>query len=225
MLRKAPIPFVGVVVLAVAACWLIVAKIIVPQKDAEISVKQSTIDYLKLKLDEARKENENLSHRRAIDAAKAQPHEIVGFTAFEATLALQLEAQYEAIKEKRAAAASSLSEYLQNGNWGALTNSEGLDDVLDFFEDLGLYWKKQQVSEIALHHYFYSAMRTYCQNIENYIADVQKEEGGTIWENVEPLFKRLTEIEAEKLKRLPSDCRWDKATQLDYLKSEMKLKP
>jgi len=128
---------------------------------------------------------------------------------------------------ERAEAAAAINEYLQKGNWDAVTNQDDIDsmeDVLGFFDELGFYWKHGEISSDVLYEHFYNDMRTYCQATMGYIHDDQRRESKADWECVEPLFNELTRIEAKRNGVNVTNCVWDMKTLQDNLTSEMRLK-
>lgn len=71
-----------------------------------------------------------------------------------------------------------------------------IDEVLDFFEDLGFYERGGQISVEVIHHHFYYWIRGYYRAAEPYIKARQAEESAT-WEHLEPLLALLQRVEAE----------------------------
>lgn len=131
------------------------------------------------------------------------------------------------LASERSEAAAAITEYLQKGNWDAVTNQDGIDsmeDVLGFFDELGFYWKHGEISSDVLYEHFYNDMRTYCQATMGYIHENQKAESKADWEYAEPLFNELTRIEAKRNGMNVTNCIWDMKTLRDNLKSEMRLR-
>jgi hypothetical protein len=143
-------------------------------------------------------------------------------------LAFHFEENFDKLRPDRIQAAAAINEYLGKGkNWDGVTNEnelDGLESVLSFFEELGYQWKNEQISSQVLHEYFYSDMRTYCQESLSYIHKEQQKESKADYEYVEPLFNELTRIEAKKIGKDVTNCVWDDTKLNDYLKSEMRLK-
>jgi hypothetical protein len=71
---------------------------------------------------------------------------------------------------------------------------EKVDDVLDFFEDLGFYVRGDQMSAQVAHHHFYYWLRSYWLLSKKYI-NHRREEEPEQWKNVEYLFKITAHIE------------------------------
>jgi hypothetical protein len=132
--------------------------------------------------------------------------------------------KFDSLESKRSMAASEIYEYLQKGNWNLVKNTEQLDSILDFFEDLGFYSENKQISDVILHQEFYSQMRTYCQPAERYIKETEIDEPAD-WNHVLPLFQRLTKIEAEQSKNPPELCVRSDPTELKYVQAEIALTP
>jgi hypothetical protein len=142
-------------------------------------------------------------------------------------LILRYQDRYEdRMISERVQAATAISDYLQKGNWDAVSdrNIDSLEDVLAFYDELGFYWKNHEVSDDVLYEHFYSDMRTYCQVGINYIHVNQKKDSPADWEYVEPLFDELTRMEAKRIGKDFSSCTWDTNTLQEYLNSEMRLK-
>jgi hypothetical protein len=128
----------------------------------------------------------------------------------------------------RAHAAAAINKYMEKRDWNSVTNDDeldGLENVLDFFDELGFYWKSGDISGTVLHEHFYFAMRTYCQETTNYIHRAQKKESKADWENVEPLFIELTQIEAKRIGKSATNCLRDAHTLQDNLNAEIRLEP
>jgi len=108
--------------------------------------------------------------------------------------------------EKRAAAADvllshkgKLAEIEENGD-----DLEVIDDVLDFFEDLGFYESGDQVSPEVVHHHFYHWIRGYWHAARPYIEAWRKRER-TRWNHIEKLFEKVTAIESSETKHPPEE--------------------
>lgn len=134
----------------------------------------------------------------------------------------------EKMTRYRAQGSMAISEYMQKHDWNSVTNEDeldGLENVLDFFDELGFYWKSGDISGEVLHEHFYFAMRTYCQETTNYIHRAQEKGYKANWENVEPLFNVLTKIEAAKVGKSATNCIWDEHTLQENLQAEFRLVP
>jgi hypothetical protein len=123
----------------------------------------------------------------------------------------------------RVHAAKAISFFLKNGKWTGVSakDTDGLENVLAFYDELGFYWKHDEISTDVLYEHCYSDMRTYCQEGLDYIHLSQKNDSPADWEYVEPLFSELTKIEAKRAGKDVSKCVWDRKTLQGYLDSEI----
>jgi hypothetical protein len=124
-------------------------------------------------------------------------------------LVLRYQDRYEErMIRERVEAATAINIYLQKGNWDAVSSedTDSLEDVLAFYDELGFYWKNHEVSTDVLYEHFYSDMRTYCQVGIKYIQANQKTDSPADWEYVEPLFNELTKMEAKRIGKDASKC-------------------
>lgn len=76
----------------------------------------------------------------------------------------------------------------------------GIDDVLDFFDDLGFYVRGHQLTPEVTHHTFFHWIRGYYVAARDYIEVAQREEP-LQWENIRELYETMGEIEAERTGR------------------------
>ncbi|HEY2329362.1 MAG TPA: hypothetical protein VGI63_06070 [Verrucomicrobiae bacterium] len=141
---------------------------------------------------------------------------------FRTDIVFKYDDKFESMKKERWKAANELYAHLQKGNLNFLTNAPALDDVLGFFDDLGFYWKNKEVSDEVLYQEFYDSMRTYYQPSQFYITNTQRDEPAA-FENIKPLFDRLTEIDAKskRSKTTIKNCNWSKTDELTALKDEI----
>ena len=65
LMLKAPIAFGSVVLFAVGLAWILTWKVVVPEKNEQLSTKQSQIDFQIKKLDATDKENDHLRNELA----------------------------------------------------------------------------------------------------------------------------------------------------------------
>jgi hypothetical protein len=142
---------------------------------------------------------------------------------YDPELVLRFEDKFDGMKQQRAQAATAIYEYLQKGNWDSVTNTDDLDNVLGFFDELGFYWKNGEMSATVLHEHFYDVLEIYYQGASGYIAKDQKQESATDFEYVKPLFKTLAKIEAKRARQQTFDYISDTNIYLENLKSEMRL--
>jgi hypothetical protein len=84
-----------------------------------------------------------------------------------------------------------------------LTDAElpELDEIFDFFEDLGFYANGDQISAEVAHHTFYYWIQGYCSAAGDYLDAKRKKPGeSTRWEHVRILLDLTSEVEAERTK-------------------------
>ena len=132
------------------------------------------------------------------------------------------EDEWRDMRDDRSMAATEVLQYMKTDNWDTVTNTENLDQVLDFFEDLGFYSENNQISDEILHQEFYSEMRMYCQPSEQYITQAEISEPA-VWNHVLPLLKRMTLIESKRTGTPPALCFWPSEKEEEYLNSETDL--
>ena len=102
-------------------------------------------------------------------------------------------------KQERKKAATCLRQHKNYLN--DLKNHEkeldDIDDVMDFFEDIGFYMCGDQVSPEVAHHHFYNWIRGYWQASEKYVNAWRAKEPAR-WNHIEKLFHTVTEIEVSE---------------------------
>jgi hypothetical protein len=77
-----------------------------------------------------------------------------------------------------------------------------LDEIFDFFEDLGFYTSGDQLSAEVVHHSFYYWIRGYCLAAGKYPDEKRKKLGeSTRWDHIDILFELTSDVEAERSKR------------------------
>lgn len=112
--------------------------------------------------------------------------------------ALNFQDRFDRMGPDRARAAKLLRE-----NKGTLADIEnkpelaGIDDVLDFFEDLGFYQRGDQISPEVTHHHFYHWARAYWQAAGSYVGAWRRKEPAR-WNHVEELFDTICDIELQE---------------------------
>lgn len=104
------------------------------------------------------------------------------------------------MKEKRRLAAKTLLDHKQDlSRIDELEEQlDPIDDVLDFFEDIGFYVHGEQISQEVAHHHFYHWIRGYWYASRTYIETWERKEGMR-WNHIEKLLRELNEIEGEAL--------------------------
>jgi len=83
----------------------------------------------------------------------------------------------------------------------SLLNDEPIsyvDDVLDFFETVALFWRRKLLEEEIVHHTFYWAMACYWCKTASYIKDAQKSEGEETWKDFSDLMPALIHREGKR---------------------------
>jgi hypothetical protein len=90
------------------------------------------------------------------------------------------------------------SEKPERERWAKVNMAERqqIEDVLDFFEDLGFYLNGDEFSDKVVHHHFHHWIRGWFSVLETYIdyyQNIRKEKSAYIW--IAPLYHRVTEIE------------------------------
>jgi hypothetical protein len=125
---------------------------------------------------------------------------------YDTTLAKDYDTRFENMTKRRALAAITIQEYLSKGKWSLVTNNtDALDDVLGFFDLMGYDQERGLLSPDTLHEYFCDDIMSYYQASKDYIADVQKKEGATVFEHIKSLFETVRKIESEKSPKINID--------------------
>jgi hypothetical protein len=168
-----------------------------------------------IQLSKELKEKDALIQSNAI----AFEHEL---SANEEALALRYDDKFMSMKKDRHKAAAEMLKHLKKGDLNSLTDAPELDEVLGFFDDLGLFWKKKEVSDEILYQHFYDDMRTYCQPAEIYITNTERDDP-TAFENIKPLLDQLKKIYAEKSKLTFQQSAWNRNDEITALKDEIEL--
>jgi hypothetical protein len=123
---------------------------------------------------------------------------------YDPTWALRFQAVFDGMGARRKKAADCLlrrHDGDSSSNDGP--NSESLvdvDDVLDFFEDIGFYVSGGQISAEVAHHHFYHWIRGYWKASRDYIGARRQLEPG-IWSHVGKLFDTTWDIESSQTNR------------------------
>jgi hypothetical protein len=68
------------------------------------------------------------------------------------------------------------------------------DDILDFFEELGLMFKEGVLNERFLHSYFFTFISTYWEAAEKYISYARQQESA-VWGGFKYLYQRMRAVE------------------------------
>lgn len=111
--------------------------------------------------------------------------------------ALSFQDRFDNIAEQRSKASKVLlynKAELGNVEKPGLTE---IDDVLDFFEDVGLYQRADHVSPELAHHHFFHWTRGYWQAARTYVEAWRRKEPAR-WNHVEELFETICDIELKE---------------------------
>jgi len=117
------------------------------------------------------------------------------------------------IKAARRKAAQSL---LKNSN-------EGLDDILDFFEMVGLLTRRGAIDAVLVCDLFFDWIHCYWTLAKEYVDAIRVKENPTIWLEAEWLHTRLVEIEKRKSKCSTSDLALSEEDGREFLDAESKI--
>ncbi|MCC8956159.1 hypothetical protein H8B02_22830 [Bradyrhizobium sp. Pear77] len=92
------------------------------------------------------------------------------------------------------------SDYLKtNAAQVANCESTDIDDLLDFFDQVGFYLQGDQITAEAAHHAFHHWIRGYWSAARDYVRAKQNDEP-CLWEFVEVVFDMTDQIERERSK-------------------------
>ncbi len=85
---------------------------------------------------------------------------------------------------------------------GCILNQQPLspwvDDILDFFETVAMFWKRKILDDEIVLKTFYHDMAGYWCKTESYIRAAQKDEGSEIWKDYCDLMRVLIKREGEE---------------------------
>jgi hypothetical protein len=116
------------------------------------------------------------------------------------------------------------SEFLK-GNKAKLAdeecNSLDVNDLLDFFENLGFFLQGDQITAEAAHHAFHYWIRGYRSATRMYLKKVREQQPSS-WEFVEFLFDMTEQIERERYKKQRKNVTlWDEEDTEEFLDEEI----
>jgi hypothetical protein len=104
-------------------------------------------------------------------------------------------------------------------------DSPDVDDLLDFFEDLGFFMQGDQITAEAAHHAFYHWIRGYYSTTQPYLK-VGREKKPPCWEHVEMLYNVTNQIEREIIKKSHKSKKFlDEKDTEKFLDEEIALVP
>ncbi len=100
--------------------------------------------------------------------------------------------------------------------------SDVKEDAFDFFEGLGLLFRRYQIDKELVWSCFSPWVNGYWQSAKEYILEAQKEDD-TVWEDFKNLYDRLAEVEKKRCKLADGDLIWDDKDINVFLESELRL--
>lgn len=131
--------------------------------------------------------------------------------------------KFDKMQHARMLAATVLMEVHKSGNWNTPTNqTDSLDDVLGFFDQLGYDEQHGKISADVAWEYFYDDIADYYQGSVEYIAISQKDDP-TWFDNIKPLYNDVAKVQAAKTHRQLTELHISDEDYLDYLRSEINL--
>jgi hypothetical protein len=136
--------------------------------------------------------------------------------------AMNFQDRFDRATEARARAAKALLD-----NKADLKNIENetladIDDVLDFFEDVGLYQRSDHISPELAHHHFFAWTRGYWQAAKPYVEAWRAKERAQ-WNHVEELFDTSCDIEIREQGGTREQLRLSEADLDKFLRQEADL--
>lgn len=127
----------------------------------------------------------------------------------------------EEMLEIRSMAAKALKQIRENETkpQSKEHSSPEIDEVLDFFEDLGFYMKGDQITPEVTYHAFYFWIRGYYSAAREYINCKQKKQPAQ-WASIKGLFETMDAVEIEK-SELKTSGLMDAKELKDFLADEI----
>jgi len=117
----------------------------------------------------------------------------------------QYDDKFDNMTAKRRVAGIVCLEYLSKTNWDLVTNdTDGLDDVLNFFDLMGYDMESQRISSNDVYEYFCDDIISYYQASKEYIDKIQKDDP-TAWVHLKPMFETMKNIDAAKPPKITPD--------------------
>jgi hypothetical protein len=117
---------------------------------------------------------------------------------YDPTLVLNYQDRWDHMKVERADAAKAIKSYLECRDWCEVEDRRVVEDILDFWEDVGFYMSAGRMGERVVYHHFYHWMILYYQGLREYIS-VERKKEKTGWEHVKPMVDIMMEIESYKI--------------------------
>lgn len=129
--------------------------------------------------------------------------------------------KFDAMTAKRRDAGIACLEYLSKTNWDLVTNNtDGLEDVLNFFDLMGYDMENRRVSSNDVYEYFCDDIISYYQVSKDYIDNVQTNDP-TAWVHLKPMYEAMKVIDAAKPPKVTTDEIYFTSPELvKYFKSE-----
>lgn len=133
----------------------------------------------------------------------------------------QYDEKFDGMTAKRRDAGLACLEYLSKTNWDLVTNdTDGLYDVLNFFDLMGYDMESQRVSSNDVYEYFCDDIISYYQVSEDYIDKIQTNDP-TAWVHLKPMFETMKIIDAGKPPKItPREVYFITPELVKYFKSE-----
>src|SRR2546428_9344749 len=140
---------------------------------------------------------------------------------YDPTWALRFQTKFDQMGRQRLAAATLLRDKrdLLSDVKKNQKELEGVDDGLDFFEDVGFYMQGDYITPEVAHHQFYHWLRGYYLSGRPYIDAWQAIESAR-WENVENLYRATNEIEYGYPRRITEE-QFDEDERGNFLTGEV----
>lgn len=104
----------------------------------------------------------------------------------------------------------------------AYNASDVKEDVFDFFEGLGLLFRRFQIDEELVWSNFFRWVNGYWQSAKEYILEERKEDE-TVWEDFKNLYEHLSEVEKKRCKLTDDDLILDDKKIKEFLETELRL--
>jgi hypothetical protein len=96
------------------------------------------------------------------------------------------------------------------------------EDIFDFFEGLGLIFRRYNVDEEIVWSYFFSWVDGYWQTAQEYILEEQKQ-NSTVWEDFKYLYDQLAKVEMKRGNLTADELKWDEEDINVFIESELDL--
>lgn len=101
-------------------------------------------------------------------------------------------------------------------------NTYAADDVLDFFEMIGILVRRGALDEKMVWHIFFAWLHQYCHSAKEHI-EAERQKDSTVWEDLVRLHDRLVKIEMRERRCRKSDIIPSEDSLKGFLKDESEL--